>query len=254
MPDTRHSVVGEGTDVGIIGGLAVALWFLLLDTIAGHPFSLPASSARSSSSAKKPDTQNIVFGAILIYTAVHFIVFALLGMGLVAMTHWATENAVVRYAFLPVFLVFEVLFYGVLAVFSDVTKELFPFWTVVTANTLAALSMGAYLWYRHPALRESIRDTPLGAAPCNGSARATAAAVSRERRGADRPRTGLGSCLTPTARICASLFFTRRHRGPAHHPDILPSICGRSSSRRPPAVWSCAPASFAFSATRSGSW
>ena len=38
MPDSRHSVVGEGTDVGIIGGLAVALWFLLLDTIAGHPF------------------------------------------------------------------------------------------------------------------------------------------------------------------------------------------------------------------------
>ena len=166
MPDTRHSVVGEGTDVGIIGGLAVALWFLLLDTIAGHPFLTPSVLGQVVLFGNdKPDTQNIVFGAILIYTAVHFIVFALLGMGLVAMTHWATDNAVVRYAFLPVFLVFEVLFYGVLAVFSDVTKELFPFWTVVIANTLAALSMGAFLWYRHPALRSSIRDTPLGAAP-----------------------------------------------------------------------------------------
>ena len=83
------------------------------------------------------------------------------------MTHWATGNAVVRYAFLPVFLVFEVLFYGLLIVFSDVTKELFPFWAVVTANTLAALSMGAYLWQRHPDLRSSIRDTPLGDAPLN---------------------------------------------------------------------------------------
>ena len=114
-----------------------------------------------------PDTAHLVFGAILIYTAVHFIAFALLGMGLVAMTHWATENAVVRYAFLPVFLVFEILFYGLLAVFSDATKTLFPFWAVISANTLAAISMGAYLWLRHPDLRTSIRDTPLGAAPLN---------------------------------------------------------------------------------------
>jgi putative ABC transport system permease protein len=35
------------------------------------------------------------------------------------------------------------------------------------ANTLAAVSMGLYLWIRHPAFRRSIQDTPLGAAPLN---------------------------------------------------------------------------------------
>ncbi|MEO7985590.1 MAG: hypothetical protein ABI766_03575 [Gemmatimonadales bacterium] len=168
MPDNRHSVVGEGTDVGIIGGLAVALWFLLLDTIAGHPFLTPSLLGQVVLFGNDtPDTQHLVFGAILVYTAVHFIVFALLGIGLVALTHWATDNSVVRYAFVPVFLVFEVLFYGLLMVFSDVTKEHFPFWAVVSANTLAAISMGYYLWHRHPDLRRSIRDTPLGAAPLN---------------------------------------------------------------------------------------
>jgi hypothetical protein len=168
MPDSRHSLVGEGTDVGIIGALAVALWFLLLDTIAGHPFLTPSVLGQIVLFGDDtPDTEHLVFGAILIYTAAHFITFALLGIGLVAMTHWATGNAVVRYAFLPVFLVFEVLFYGLLMVFSNVTKELFPFWAVVTANTLAALSMGAYLWQRHPELKSSIRDTPLGDAPLN---------------------------------------------------------------------------------------
>lgn len=166
MPDNRHSVVGEGTDVGIIGGLAVAIWFLLLDTIAGHPFLTPSVLGQVLLFGNDtPDTRHLVFGAILLYTAAHFIAFALFGMLLVAMTHWATGNAVVRYAFLPVFLVFESLFCGLLLVFSDVTKELFPFWTVITANTLAALSMGAYLWQRHPSLKSSIRDTPLGAAP-----------------------------------------------------------------------------------------
>ena len=86
-------------------------------------------------------------------------------MGLVALVHWGTENSVVRYALLPVFLAFEVIFYGLLEVLSERTGELFPFWAVVSANTLAAVSMGLYLWIRHPAFRRSIRDTPLGAAP-----------------------------------------------------------------------------------------
>jgi hypothetical protein len=72
---------------------------------------------------------------------------------------------VVRYALLPVFLAFEVLFYGLLEVLSERTGELFPFWAVVSANTLAAIGMALYLWIRHPAFRRSIHDTPLGAAP-----------------------------------------------------------------------------------------
>jgi hypothetical protein len=112
-----------------------------------------------------PDTGSIVFVAVLLYTAFHFLVFALLGMGLVALVHWGTENSVVRYALLPVFLAFEVLFYGLLEVLSERTGELFPFWAVVSANTLAAIGMALYLWIRHPAFRRSIHDTPLGAAP-----------------------------------------------------------------------------------------
>ena len=83
-----------------------------------------------------------MFGAILVYTAFHFAVFALLGMGLVVLVHWAVRDSVVRYALLPVFLVFEVMFYGLLEVLSERTNTLFPFWAVVTANTLAALSHG----------------------------------------------------------------------------------------------------------------
>ncbi|HUR94888.1 MAG TPA: hypothetical protein VMY76_09920 [Gemmatimonadales bacterium] len=166
MPESRHSVIGEGTDVGLIGGMAVAVWFLLLDSLAGHPFQTPSLLGQTVLLGDRaPETGQIAFGAILIYTAFHFIVFALVGMGLVALVHWAIENPVVRYALLPVFLVFEVMFYGFLSIFSERTHELFPFWAVVSANTLAAVCMAAYLWRRHPAFRQSIHDTPLGAAP-----------------------------------------------------------------------------------------
>ena len=52
-----------------------------------------------------------------------------------------------------------------LEVLSERTNTLFPFWAVVTANTLAALCMGLYLWVQHPDFRRSIRETPLGDAP-----------------------------------------------------------------------------------------
>jgi hypothetical protein len=166
MAERSHSITSEGTDVGIIGGLAVAIWFLILDVIAGRPLMTPSLLGQVVLMGDStPDTSNIVFGAILLYTAFHFVVFALIGMGLVALVHWGTENPIVRYALLPVFLAFEVIFYGLLEVLSERTGELFPFWAVVTANTLAALSMGLYLWIRHPAFRRSIQETPLGDAP-----------------------------------------------------------------------------------------
>ena len=166
MADNRHSVLGEGTDVGIIGGLVVAVWFLILDAIEGHPFQTPSLLGQIVLLGERnPDTTHLAFDGILLYTAFHFIVFILLGMLVVWLVHWGTDNPVVRYALLPLFLVFEVLFYGVLQVFSERTQELFPFWRVITANTLAAISMAIYLWRRHPAFKRSIQDTPLGDAP-----------------------------------------------------------------------------------------
>jgi hypothetical protein len=166
MLDNSHSTMGEGTDAGIIGGLAVAIWFLILDTIAGHPFQTPSLLGQVVLFGNaRPNASELDFGAILVYTAFHFAVFALLGMGLVVLVHWAVRDSVVRYALLPVFLVFEVMFYGLLEVLSERTNTLFPFWAVVSANTLAALSMGVYLWIRHPDFRRSLQDTPLGDAP-----------------------------------------------------------------------------------------
>jgi hypothetical protein len=166
MPDQRHSIISEGTTVGVIGGLTVAAWFLVLDTIAGQPLLTPSLLGQVVLFGDStPDATQLVFGGIVLYTALHFLAFALLGMGLVALVHLAIRDPISRYALLPVFLAFEVMFYGLLEVLSARTHELFPFWAVVGANTLAALAMGYYLWTRHPALQRSIRETPLGDAP-----------------------------------------------------------------------------------------
>lgn len=160
-----HSVLGEGTDVGLIGGVAIAAYFLILDLIAGYPFRTPSVLG-----------QVVLFGnpdpvltvrdpaAIAAYTVFHFVLFILLGMALVKIVHLATTSSVIRFALLPLFLAFEVFFYGVIVMLSERTSELFPLWTVIVANTLAAVAMGITLWVRHPAFRQSLTRTPFGAA------------------------------------------------------------------------------------------
>ena len=166
MSDSRHSVVTEGADIGIVGGLVVAAWFLVLDVLAGQPLQTPSVLGQIFLFGDAtPDTGRLVFGAIVLYTAFHFLAFAVAGVGLVGLVHLAIGNPVARYALLPVFLAFQVMFYGLLEAFSERTNELFPFWAVIVANTLAAMVMGYFLWVRHPDLRRSIRETPFGDAP-----------------------------------------------------------------------------------------
>jgi hypothetical protein len=159
----RHSVWNEGTDVGLIGGVAVAVWFLVLDLLAGRPLRTPSVLGQIVLFGNgRPDVVNIDLGAVLLYTVVHFAAFALFGVLLTKIVHLATENPVIRFALLMVFLVFELFFYGILALLSAGTQDLFPFWTVIGANTIAAVVMGLYLWRTHPAFRESCSSTPLG--------------------------------------------------------------------------------------------
>lgn len=161
----RHSAWGEGIDVGLIGGVAVAVFFLVLDLIDGIPFRTPSVLGQAILFGNsEPDLQRAVPEAVAAYTVFHFVLFILLGMLLVRLIHLGTGNPVVRFALLPVFLAFEVFFLGVVNMFSERTAELFPSWTVLTANSLAALAMGFYLWVTHPAFRHSVTRTPLGAA------------------------------------------------------------------------------------------
>lgn len=163
--ENRHSVLNEGTDVGLLGGVAVAVFFLIVDAVAGVPGRTPSVLGQTILFGRaEPDLATIDFGAALLYTVVHFTVFALIGMLFTKLVHLAVDNPVVRFALLPAFLVFEVFFLGTLAMFSERTAELFPAWRVLAANALAALVMGWWLWRRHPAFRRSLADTPLGAA------------------------------------------------------------------------------------------
>jgi hypothetical protein len=166
MSRRHHSAWQEGMDAGIIGGLVVAVWFLALDLVAGRPFMTPSVLGQIVLFGEaEPQLTPPVFGAILLYTVVHFVLFALLGMVVARLVHLSVSSAFWRYGLLAIFVVFEFSFYSLMFLLFAATREIFPFWSVLIANTLAAIAMATYFWRTHPSLRRSLEEVPLGAAP-----------------------------------------------------------------------------------------
>ena len=164
MDGERHSLFGEGTDAGFLGGVAVAVWFLIRDLISGQPLATPSVLGQVLLFGEKsPVVDHPVFGAVVLYTGVHFIVFVLFGFFVAWLVRLADQLAVFRFALLVLFVVFEVFFYVLINFVSAEVSALFPLFWVLSANLLAALVMGFYFWRKHPELKQALEKEPLGA-------------------------------------------------------------------------------------------
>ena len=149
----RHDVVREGLIAGFLGATSVALWFLILDTIAGRPFHTPAILGTALLGVLGPVGSEGTITRVIVYTIFHYGVFALAGMLLVAVAHRAQVESSVLAGFLILFVAFEIGFYGLTALLSQ--RELLgdlAWYQIGIGNLLAAGAMGTYLWRRHPEL------------------------------------------------------------------------------------------------------
>ncbi|TMA40270.1 MAG: hypothetical protein E6J83_14090, partial [Deltaproteobacteria bacterium] len=83
-PAEAPNVYAEGILAGLVGAGAIALWFLILDTIRGRPFYTPTvlgtalfgSGAGLSAPAQLPASLDLV----LSFTWVHVLAFLLIGV------------------------------------------------------------------------------------------------------------------------------------------------------------------------------
>ena len=160
----HHSLGRESIATGLIGAGVVALWFLGLDLLRGQPFITPSVLGQVIVFRNDhPDLVRVVPAAVAAYTAVHLVAFLLLALVVTWLVFQADRHNIARFALLMLFVVFEAFFSGLQVMFFESTSGLFPLWTVLAANTLAALSMAWYLYRRHPALRRGLAREALGA-------------------------------------------------------------------------------------------
>ena len=149
-------VVREGVIAGLIGATCVAVWFFIIDLVAGHALLTPItlgqaffSLFRNAPSAVSP------VDALIGYTIVHYVAFAIAGVVAADVVAWAGREPTVLFGFAILFVAFEVGFYGFVALLQHASSLGALAWPqVMVGNLIASAAMGFFLWRAHPQLRE----------------------------------------------------------------------------------------------------
>jgi len=155
------SQIGEdGLFSGMIGALCVALWFLILDTVAGRPLYTPSLLGKVLfRGAQAMDDPTMVPSMVVVYTGVHMAMFILLGL-IAAWLIRASERApAMGILLLFLFVIFEASFFVFsLAVGGGLIGRL-GVTAVLIGNLLAAGGMSAYFLVRRPRARQSLEKS-----------------------------------------------------------------------------------------------
>lgn len=147
----RNRVVREGIVSGVIGASAVALWFLIIDVMNGHPLHTPQLLGTAVFSITGTPLGDGLVLPVVGYTLIHYVTFVLAGLFVTKVVQVSDDAPTILVGLFLLFAVFEVAFYAMCVVLSmfDVIGEL-AWYQIGAANLVASGSMGTYLWYRHP--------------------------------------------------------------------------------------------------------
>ncbi|MFQ5688912.1 MAG: hypothetical protein ACE5HQ_01395 [Gemmatimonadota bacterium] len=156
-----HRTMRQGLISGLVGATIVALWFLVVDSIAREPLFTPAALGSILFAGGRPGPDGVGLGPILGYTLVHFAAFGLFGVILAGITDQIERFPPLVFGLLILFVAFEVFFVAMVAVLGSWVLEEIAWWSVMVGNLLAALGMGAYMWKAHPALRGRLQESTL---------------------------------------------------------------------------------------------
>lgn len=163
MPEQEQerSIPAQGLVVGLIGAAAVAAWFFVIDLALDRPFYTPAALG-STLFLGIEDLERVEVSVAVVggYTLVHLAAFAALGIVVVAVLRRARRTPPLILGALLLFVVFQALFLGLLAIAARFLLGGLAWWAIGIANLLAAVAMGWYLWTRDPDLREAVRQDP----------------------------------------------------------------------------------------------
>jgi len=137
-----QALIVQGVTGGILAGLVVALWFLVVDLFVGHPFRTPTLLAGVLLHREFPQA---TFRLVATYSVLHFGVFALLGVAMAWVS--AAFAAPPRLLLSVVFglVLQEVVFYTGLLLSGAPHLDVVPWPHVFAANITSGLVLMSYL-------------------------------------------------------------------------------------------------------------
>jgi hypothetical protein len=157
-------VAKDGILSGAIGALMVAVWFLILDSIAGRPLYTPSLLGKVLFGVPNAmQDPAIVPSVAAVYTGMHLAVFVVVGIVAAYIVAAVEHMPSMRVLFFFFFVILEGAFFVYDLLEGDELIGKLGVTTVVIANLLAAGGMSAYFVWRHPRARRDIHRTRQGA-------------------------------------------------------------------------------------------
>ena len=142
MKRSSHAWLADGVVGGVLAGLVVAVWFFVVDTIAGRPFYTPAALAGVLT---RQEVAAPTLRLVTAYTVVHFAVFALLGAAMAGAIASLRTPPRLLLGVLFGLVAQEIAFYAGLALSGGSRVAVVPWPHIVAANVLAGFALMGYL-------------------------------------------------------------------------------------------------------------
>jgi hypothetical protein len=150
-----NNVVREGISAGLIGALAIAVWFAIIDVARGKIFATPITLGTSLGSIFFGGVPPSAAGAFIGYTIFHFAIFAIVGIVLSWVINASERTPSAFIGFAGLFVAFEVGWIGWTTVLSQGFGQI-SWLQVFVANLIGAGAMGWYMWRQHPSLARRV--------------------------------------------------------------------------------------------------
>ena len=165
LPSLRtHSTSAEGVKAGALGATGVAVWFFVVDAIAGDLLYTPRAMGDALARALGlgvPDPTMAILG----YTIFHYTAFIVVATIVAAIVHRSMTDPTILAAALLVFVASEAAFYAFMAALNASNLfGRFGWFQIAASNVVGAGLVGVYLWRTHPGLKETL-DEGLGTTP-----------------------------------------------------------------------------------------
>lgn len=156
-----HPLIRDGVIAGLIGAVVIAIWFLIIDTIGGHPLFTPTVLGRGLLAIFGPThAADPVAVAVIAYTIFHFAAFIFVGLVAALFVYAAHREPSILLGFLILFVATEVGFYFVASLLNlGSPLGMLAWYQVLIANLIAAAAMGLYFWRTHRELGEEFRKS-----------------------------------------------------------------------------------------------
>lgn len=158
-----HPLLADGAITGAIGAAVTAVWFLVLDILAGRPFYTPASLGSALLlGAQIPAEVHLTSGIVVAYTFVHLLAFFAVGVAIEWLARQLERAPSFWLVSLLGLIMLDVLFIGIVGSLASWVLGSVGLWAVFVANLLAIAAMGYRIWLSRPELREQLAHLPEG--------------------------------------------------------------------------------------------